>query len=260
MGPLVPLAGIFHEAVIERTGQDAIKFCFDNRLTRPACETPLEGTVLQILEAILARGITLEQLEDKRGFHGINDNFPQMLVIEIAKRGPTRPLPTAYFLPLAAPNVLGQIVDIIFALAKGDLHHKFPLRGVLKPKGGKFKKFYVAGVEEIYDPATINTISGEAIWMPSDNPVRLALFDSDNHVIENGAAGDLGCLRLGKLLLDGQFLLLGKKAKLSELSFNGEHLSLFAISGFSGVQKKGWRHNYLPGPNGQFALGPRLDF
>src|SRR3989338_9703730 len=108
MGPLVPLAGIFHEAVIERTGQDAIKFCFDNRLTRPSGETPLEGTFLQILEAILARGITLEQLEDKRGFHGINDNFPQILVIEIAYRSPTRPFTTAYFLPLATPDILGQ--------------------------------------------------------------------------------------------------------------------------------------------------------
>ena len=84
----------------------------------------------------------------------------------IAERSFARILAAPEFLANPALYILGQIVRIILALAKGDLKHKKPLRSWLKPKSRKAQRSDLALVYEVDNLPAVNAVSGEAVRVP----------------------------------------------------------------------------------------------
>lgn len=65
---------------------------------------------------------------DNFRFYWIRLNVPRFRIIHITKRRKAGPFATPEFLAKPALYILGQIVRVIFRLAKGDLKHKQALR------------------------------------------------------------------------------------------------------------------------------------
>ncbi|MEK7636978.1 MAG: hypothetical protein AAB402_01120 [Patescibacteria group bacterium] len=77
---------------------------------------------------------------------------------------------------------------------------------------------------------TINTISGQAIRMPSENADWFFTFlYFDNHLAENFPTGTFRAFTFNKLFGNGYLFSLGIFGQLKELCLNGHDLMFFIL-------------------------------
>ncbi|MCC7543827.1 hypothetical protein IT415_03960 [bacterium] len=120
-------------------------------------------------------------------------------------------------------------------MPKSNVQHKFSLRRWLKPKLRKFQRRDTLAIYEINNLATVHGIARQSVGVPSQNPVRLAIFNTLYHFTKYRTAGDFGGLLLGQFLYNGKVILLGKSAQFRDLRFNTQNLLILHISGLAGV-------------------------
>src|SRR3989344_8394275 len=93
------------------------------------------------------------------------------MIVDVSKRGKARPNTFSQFCSMPALDILGKIINVVFALPKGNVQHEFSLRCIFKPVGRKFQVFNLSCVQEVDNLSSIYGISGETIWVPTQNPV-----------------------------------------------------------------------------------------
>src|SRR3989338_9172738 len=77
---------------------------------------------------------------------------------------------------MSAFYILCEIINIVFALSKGNVQHKFSLWSIFKPVGWKFQVLNFSCVQQINDLASIYAISGETIRLSMLNFVSRIFF------------------------------------------------------------------------------------
>src|SRR3989344_5919725 len=99
-------------------------------------------------------------------------NISCLVIIFLSKWGETGPDTFAKFCSMPTLNILGKIINIVFALPKGNVQHEFSLRSILEPVGWKFQILYLSCVQKIDNLSSVYGISGETIRIPRKYPVR----------------------------------------------------------------------------------------
>ncbi|MBI2577843.1 MAG: hypothetical protein HYV77_03315 [Candidatus Wildermuthbacteria bacterium] len=138
----------------------------------------------------------------------------------------------------SSPDIFAQGIDVVFALPEGDIEHELSLRCWLKPECGKLQNHNAPAIQEIYNPAPINRIARQSVWMPCQNPTDLTLLYARKHRIEYRTARNFGRLLFHKFLDNIEIVLFGKGAQFCDLGFNAQNLFILHISGLAGVQKE----------------------
>lgn len=142
-------------------------------------------------------------------------------VVYITNRNAARIFAAPEFLAKSSFGIFRKRIDIIFALAEGNIQHEFPLRRRLKPKGGEAQGGNLAGIDKIDDLAAINAIAGQAVGMPSNDALRPPFLYLLDHLVEDRPSRNLSRLFFNEGFGNGQAFALGKIAKLGDLRFNG---------------------------------------
>ncbi|HOI97944.1 MAG TPA: hypothetical protein PLA19_05605 [Candidatus Pacearchaeota archaeon] len=117
---------------------------------------------------------------------------------------------------MAKPSfgVFRKRIDIILALAEGNIQHEFSLWCGFKPKGGEAQGGNLAGIDKIDDLAAVNAVAGQAVGVPSDDALRPPFLYLLDHLVEDRPSRNLSRLFFNESFSNGQAFSLGKIAKL----------------------------------------------
>src|SRR3989338_7411454 len=143
-----------------------------------------------------------------------------------------------HFLAQTSFSIFGKRIHIVFALPKGDVEHKFSLRGIFRPESWKFQYRQMPAIQKINYFSTINRIARQSIRMPSQNSVCFAALYAIEHIVKYRTARNFGRLFFHKLLSYVEIFLFRKSAQFCNLIFNRTHLLIFHIGGLAGIQKE----------------------
>ncbi|MCO5068563.1 MAG: hypothetical protein M9910_07775 [Kiritimatiellae bacterium] len=183
-------------------------------------------------------GVGLEQASNQRCFGLVHNDGPQAGMVQVADRRASGELAPDQLFPNPSPDVLGEVVHVVFGLPKGNVQHELTLRRVLKPEVGELQREQLADIEQVNDAAPVDRIAGEAVRVPSQNAARLARFDGGKHGVEDGATGFLGGARFYELAGDFELFPTSKLADLAQLRVDREQLPVVLVGGFAGVEKE----------------------
>src|SRR6185369_3581116 len=144
------------------------------------------------MHGIVARGVKLEGFANERSFGRVNDDGTLVPVVEIAHGRLARPNTVPELLPDAAFDVLGEVINVVFALAKSDIEHEFSVRRRLETEGRKAQITDFPRVREIDDAPAVHAVACETVRMPREDALGFALLDLREHEVELRPAGSLG--------------------------------------------------------------------
>ncbi|OGM97906.1 MAG: hypothetical protein A2735_03025 [Candidatus Yanofskybacteria bacterium RIFCSPHIGHO2_01_FULL_41_21] len=125
-------------------------------------------------------------------FLAVNNDRFSSYIIYVADRRNARIFAPSHFLAQTTLRVFGKRIHIVFALPKSDIQHKFSLRRWLKPELREFQRCNMPAINEINDLSTIYRIARQSVRMPSQNSVRLAMFNSFQHFAKYRTARNFG--------------------------------------------------------------------
>ena len=221
--------GILERPLVIRNGHALVHAGRKAKLLHPPAD---------FMEGIIAGRVKLERLADKRGLFGLNGDAPIVAVVEISDRWTIGPDAVPQFLPDAAFDVFRKIVNVVFALAEGDVEHEFAMRRCFKAKCGKAQILNFADVHQVHDPAAVNAVTGKAVGMPCKDAVGVAFLDLAQHEIELRASRRFGRATLIKGADNVQSFALGHFLKLKKLRLDGQDLAVAFVRGFADINEK----------------------
>ncbi|OHB23206.1 MAG: hypothetical protein A2939_02210 [Parcubacteria group bacterium RIFCSPLOWO2_01_FULL_48_18] len=119
----------------------------------------LRQKIRDIFKSSVACGVKFKNCFNNFRFLSINYNTFVSHIIDIANRRNAGIFASSYFLAQTPLGVFGKRINIVFALPKGDIEHKFSLRRWLKPELREFQRRNTPAINEINDLSTINRIA-----------------------------------------------------------------------------------------------------
>ena len=248
-GPAIPdddpgVEGIGEDAVGRTVRQGYAGLAVRGRGDEPPITA---GDAGRLVDAASPVGDQPEQTLNQREIHRVGDDGAGGAVVTVAERGAIGPPAVLQLGAVAAFDVFGQGVGIVFGLAEHDLQHELALRIVLEGVGGEFQVLEHAAIQQIDQPPAVDGVARQTVRSPGGDALRLALFDAGDHSVEagpprrHGALGllddldDLGSRRSGQQPL--QFATLG---------FDRQHLTILGFRGFPAVEKIFHRERDVP--------------
>ncbi len=132
--------------------------------------------------------------------------------------------------PIAALHVFAQAVYIVLGVAEDDGEHELALWVVLEGEGAELKVSELLLIEEVDDPASVDRIASQTVWMPGNNAIRLAALDSSEHFREERSTWRLGAIRLLIASDDShRRLIFESSLQLCSLGFYRENLPVLGL-------------------------------
>lgn len=168
----------------------------------------------------------------------MNGDTAVIAVIEISDRRTVGPDAVPQFLPDATLDIFREVINIVFALAEGDVEHEFAVRRCFKAKCGKAQILNFTDVHQVHDPAAVNAVTGKTIGMPCKNAVGVAFLDLAQHEIELRASRRFGRATLIKGADNVQSFALGHFLKLKKLRLDGQDLAVTFVRGFADINEE----------------------
>ncbi|OGR51805.1 MAG: hypothetical protein A2049_11715 [Elusimicrobia bacterium GWA2_62_23] len=132
-------------------------------------------------------------------------------------------------------HVFRKVINIVFALAKGDGQHELALWRGVEPEGRELQGRYLADVHQVDKPPAVYGVAGQPVRMPGHYTLGRALLKASHHVVEYLAARLLGGLALNELTDYREAVLLGVVPQLSELRLYGQDLPVRLVGGLASV-------------------------
>src|SRR3989344_5725059 len=207
MRTLVHFATIGEMAEVERIGEQECYLVF---LEWPATtlapsargsglDAVLKKKIRNVFEPRAILGVQLKRLAHERRFAPIYDDGLGIRVVEVAERRGTRINTHSRLLPEASCHIHAQIADVLIGHAKLDGHEKYVV--VRKIRFVVSDNFLDSALlQKPTDTPAIHGIARKAVYLPTDDALRLALFNLLQHFLEHGTAGHLRAPLLHKLL------------------------------------------------------------
>ncbi|OJI06766.1 hypothetical protein BK004_02225 [bacterium CG10_46_32] len=97
----------------------------------------------------------------------VNINIASAVIIEVTNGRGAGVHASSQLCSVSSPDIFRKVINVIFALPKGNVQHKFSLWRTLEPKRWKLEVFDFSCVQHIHDLTAINRISGETIRVPT---------------------------------------------------------------------------------------------
>ncbi|MGB7769935.1 MAG: hypothetical protein WBN22_13925 [Verrucomicrobiia bacterium] len=206
---LIHLPGIVEMTVVngigKQIGNERPPNHFAGSRAYPVCREVFP----QVVENHCSSRILFKRLFDKRCAFPVNHDSLGAVVVDIAERSDAGIFAASDFFAQTALGVFGQGIHVVFALPEHDIEHEFALRVGFKTESGEFERFDNAGIKEINDASTVNTVAGKAVGMPCEDSVRLPRLYTLQHGVKNRSAGDFGGLLLDQFCDDVYAFALG---------------------------------------------------
>ena len=241
MFPAIPEAAflrVLKFAVVERAGE--------NTVDRASAECPVAGLsrltgaeppflvrdLGDLGWAICAGEHQVPHLADEREAHGVLDDEPLagflFDVVQVSdRRFPG--VPAVLDLGLdAAFHVLAQVVHVFLGHTEFDIHED----DVVAIAGERLSRRYHLDVVLLHAPddrTAVHRIACQAVELPADDALGLALVETLHHAVENRTPWVLRRLRFDKDMRNGNAELRRNLLKLPLLGFDGENLPVFGL-------------------------------
>jgi len=191
-----------------------------NGLFLVAAQIPGRDHPMQVVEGMASRGIGFKHPAHQLGLVFVHNDRAQPGFIQITDRRLAGKFPATAFLPLAAPDILGKIVDVIFRLPEGDGQHELSLRRIVEPERGEFQGTELVTIELVNNATTIDGIPGQPVGMPGQKTRCGTFLHFGKHLVKHRTPRLLGRLRFDELLGNGKTFLGGIFPKLIKLGLD----------------------------------------
>lgn len=146
MLPFIQFSVEFHHAVEKRILEHPLKVRDGQPLVCAGGKAELLHALANFIERIVAGCVKLEGLTHEFGFFGNNRNAAIIPVIEVSNWWAIRPNSVSQLLSNTTLDVFGEVINVIFALAKGDVEHELSMRRWIKAERWKPQVLDVASI------------------------------------------------------------------------------------------------------------------
>src|SRR3989344_2615399 len=105
-------------------------------------------------------------------------------MVEIADGRRPRIFSSPHFLAQSSADIFAQGINVVFALPKGDVEHKFSLTCVFCPECRKLQYRQMPAVQKINYSTAVNRIARQSVGVPTDDTVCLSALNPIEHFVE----------------------------------------------------------------------------
>ncbi|MFT3787358.1 MAG: hypothetical protein QM770_14520 [Tepidisphaeraceae bacterium] len=193
---VVKLARVLEHAAVDRVPQQAVVLGTGERPAVPRGQAELGHRRDQPIEREVARGVELERLMDQGATDRVGQDRPRRGVVHVADGGELRPNAITDLLPLAAADVLREVVDVVLAHAEAEREHELAVGRRLEVERRELQVAKLPGVDEIDEPAAVEAVPRQPVRVPREDADGLARFDPVEHRVKDRTPRLLGALLL----------------------------------------------------------------